>query len=182
VAGGVGATLTSAGETRHMGAELSLRGSLQEMGVLDGKDVFFRSALTFIPQAEYTGRRTSAISGFSGVSVSGNRLPYAPEWIAAAAVGYARGDWLTAQIEAQDTGPQFTDDLNTRPATADGQRGRMDGFTVINATVNVTPASGPVTVYATVKNLFDEVYIVDRSRGILPGAPRLVQVGLSYAF
>jgi outer membrane receptor for Fe3+-dicitrate len=33
-----------------------------------------------------------------------------------------------------------------------------------------------------VKNLFDELTIVDRSRGILPGPQRTFQAGLSYAF
>ena len=37
-------------------------------------------------------------------------------------------------------------------------------------------------LYFTVKNLFDEQYIVDRTRGILPGAPRLIQVGLKQNF
>jgi outer membrane receptor for Fe3+-dicitrate len=32
------------------------------------------------------------------------------------------------------------------------------------------------------KNLFDEQYIVDRTRGILPAAPRLIQVGLKQNF
>ena len=33
-----------------------------------------------------------------------------------------------------------------------------------------------------VKNLFDELYIVDRTRGILPGSPRLVQAGVRLRF
>ena len=37
-------------------------------------------------------------------------------------------------------------------------------------------------VYFTVKNLFDDEYIVDRTRGILPGAPRLFQAGLKQNF
>ncbi len=37
-------------------------------------------------------------------------------------------------------------------------------------------------IYFTVKNLFDEEFIVDRTRGILPGAPRLVQADLKQNF
>jgi Fe(3+) dicitrate transport protein len=33
-----------------------------------------------------------------------------------------------------------------------------------------------------VKNLRDELFIVDRTRGILPGSPRLVQMGVRFAF
>ena len=34
----------------------------------------------------------------------------------------------------------------------------------------------------TTKNLQDELFIVDRTRGILPGSPRLVQAGVKFAF
>jgi Fe(3+) dicitrate transport protein len=33
-------------------------------------------------------------------------------------------------------------------------------------------------LFAAVKNAFDRTSIVDRSRGILPGSPRLVQAGV----
>jgi Fe(3+) dicitrate transport protein len=33
-------------------------------------------------------------------------------------------------------------------------------------------------VFAAVKNLFDNDYIADRTRGIVPGTPQLVQAGL----
>ena len=38
------------------------------------------------------------------------------------------------------------------------------------------------TVFVTGKNLFDKDYITDRTRGILTGMPRLVQVGVRYDF
>jgi Fe(3+) dicitrate transport protein len=38
------------------------------------------------------------------------------------------------------------------------------------------------TLFLTVKNLRDELFIVDRTRGILPGSPRLVQMGVKFAF
>lgn len=183
VAGGVGATLTSAGETRHAGAEASVRGSLREIGVMDGADdVFFRGALTWVPEAEFIGSRFSNIAGFGGVSVTGNRLPYAPEWIASAAVGYERGDWLTLQAEVQHTGEMFTDDLNTVAPSANGQRGLIENATIWNFAANVSPDAGRTTLYVTVKNAFDEIYIVDRARGILPGAPQLWQAGVRVAF
>jgi len=39
-----------------------------------------------------------------------------------------------------------------------------------------------VVAFATVKNVFDELVLVDRTRGLLPGMPRLVQVGLQRDF
>ena len=39
-----------------------------------------------------------------------------------------------------------------------------------------------LTLFATVKNVANKTYIVDLIRGILPGSPRLVQVGGSVRF
>lgn len=182
VAGGVGATLTSAGETRHTGAEASLRYSLREAGLMQADDVYFRTALTWVGEAEFVGTRFSNISGFGGVSVTGNRLPYAPEWIASAAIGYTRGEWLNLQAEVQHTSEMFTDDLNTIAPIANGQRGLIDDATILNLAANFTPGGGETTFFVTVKNATDELYIVDRARGILPGAPRLWQAGVSVEF
>jgi Fe(3+) dicitrate transport protein len=182
VAGGVGATLTSAGETRHSGAEASARLSLRDLGVMETDDIYVRSAVTYVAEAEFAGARFSNISGFGGVSVSGNRLPYAPEWIVSAALGYARGEWLNLEAEVQHTGEMFTDDLNTVAPIANGQRGLIDEATIFNVALNVRPGGGDTAFFVTVKNATDELYIVDRARGILPGAPRLWQAGVNWAF
>lgn len=182
VAGGVGATLTSAGETRHSGIEATARFSLRDAGVMQSDDLYLRTAITWVGEAEFVGTRFSNISGFGAVSVSGNRLPYAPEWIVSAAVGYEWGDWLNIQAEVQYTGEMFTDDLNTIAPTANGQRGLIDDSTIVNLAANYTPGGDDVTYFVTVKNAFDELYIVDRARGILPGAPRLLQAGVSLRF
>lgn len=182
VAGGVGTTLTSAGETRHTGIEFSLNGSLRDMGVMDANDIFFRTAVTWLAEADFEGRRFSGISGFSTTSVSGNRLPYAPEWIASAAIGYARGDWFEVQAEVQYTGDMFSDDLNTVAPVANGQRGLIPDAAIFNLAANLRPFGDRTTLFVTVKNVFDELYIVDRARGILPGAPRLAQAGVRVSF
>jgi Fe(3+) dicitrate transport protein len=152
------------------------------MGVMQTDDVFFRTALTYLAQAEFTGRRNSNVSGFSAVSVGGNRLPYSPEWIASAAVGYALGDVAEFQLELQHTGDQFTDDLNTTAPTVDGQRGKIESATILNFTLNATPFDNGAGIFFAIKNITDELTIVDRSRGILPGAPRLVQAGFTHRF
>ncbi len=193
-AGGIGATLTSAGETLQQGFELLLRGSLREAGHLAQDDVYFRTAVTYLPTAEFEGTRFSTVPGFNCpgvvppvpgptcVLVTGNRLPYAPEWLISAAVGYDWNERVSAEIEAQYTGAMVTDDLETIPVTADGQRGRIESALIWNATVNVDIPDTPLTAYVTIKNVFDEVYVVDQTRGMLPGAPRMVQAGISVKF
>jgi Fe(3+) dicitrate transport protein len=106
-------------------------------------------------------------------------LPYAPEQMATVGIGYAHAA-LDLRLDAVRTSDQFTDDLNTVTPTPDGQRGLISGYTVWNAAANYTVRR--TTLFVSVKNLFDELFIVDRTRGILPGAPRLVQAGVKLGF
>ena len=178
LAGGVGATLTNGGATLHQGLEL--RAQVDSAPITrSAHDVYLRLSYTYLPVSKFTGQRFSNISGFGSVSVSGNRLPYAPEHVAVIGAGYSHAAF-DGRIEAVTTSHQFTDDLNTLDPTADGQRGLIDSHTVWNAALNYTLRQS--TLFVTVKNLFDELYIVDRTRGILPGSPRLVQAGVRLRF
>jgi len=181
VAGGLGATLTNAGETLHQGFELSAR---VDTGVLRGSrhNFYTQVAYTFLPTAEFAGARLSSIPGFTTVSVTGNRLPYAPERLLNATVGYSHPFGLNALVESVTVSQQFGDDLNTVAATPDGQRGIIPGYTVWNATVNYSREEWHSTFFVSIKNLLDRTYIVDRTRGILPGYPRLLQAGVKYTF
>lgn len=183
VAGGSGAELTSAGETLHQGLELLFRGSMRDAGWMqDGNDVYARLATTYVFDSNFEGTRFSGVSGFGAVSVSGNRLPYAPEWLIAAAIGYEWGDFASFEVEAVYTDDMFTDDLNTVAVIANGQRGLIEDVLVWNATINVDIPDTPFTVFATGKNLTDELYVVDRARGILPGNKQSFQFGVIYNF
>jgi Fe(3+) dicitrate transport protein len=181
VAGGIGATLTNAGETLHQGAEFSGKAALR--GLLPSRHtVSLRSAYTWIPVARYSGDRFSAVPGFGNIRITGNRLPYAPENLLTSGLSYAHASGVNALVECVYTGFQFGDDLNVRGGTPDGQRGALPGNAIWNATLNVPLESWRTTLFFTIKNLGDRLVIVDRSRGILPGLPRLVQFGVRYAF
>ncbi|MEW6126422.1 MAG: TonB-dependent receptor [Acidobacteriota bacterium] len=181
LAGGVGAALTNAGETLHQGFEFSTR--LDTGTILKSRhNIFLSSAYTFLPTAKFTGRRFSNVSGFTNVLITDNRLPYAPEHLLNFTVGYSSPVGLNTFIEAVRVNRQFGDDLNTINPTADGQRGLLPGYTVLNATANYNVESWRTTFFVTAKNLADKLYIVDRSRGILPSSPRLIQAGLKFRF
>lgn len=176
LAGGVGATLTNGGETLQQGVEGSV--FLEAAPLLKTThDAWLRVAVTWLPTAEFQGTRTSSVSGFGSVSVSGNRLPYAPERLLTASAGYRHPAGVGASLEAVYTGAQYGDDLNTVAPSADGQRGLIPAYTLWNATVDLDVPKWRTTFFVAVKNLFDETAIVDRSRGILPSIPRLVQAG-----
>ncbi len=197
VAGGSGATLTSAGRTRHRGTELSGR---IDFGVLahSSSSVWLSAAWTWLPTARFEGERFAFIGTggsdivgkvYAGqdagntrqqVSVTGNRLPYAPHHLLTAAAGWAHPAGLELQLEVVYTGRQHSDPANTSVLVADGQQGPISGFTVFNAAASWRFPFG-TAVFGTVKNLFDRTYVVDRTRGLLPGGPRLVQAGVSQA-
>lgn len=167
-----GSTPLSQGEALFEGVEIDAKGAW-------ANGLFGRAALTWLPEAEQTSAFRNVATGAT-VGVEGRRQPYTPEHTLTAALGYEKGAF-NAEIEAQYVDEQYSDFANTAAPTADGQRGEIDAYTVVNAAVNYRfdPAwSG----FVTVKNLADRTYIVDRTRGIQVGMPRLVQAGVKYMF
>jgi Fe(3+) dicitrate transport protein len=116
------------------------------------------------------------------VSVSGNRLPYAPEQLLTLTAGAELPSGLTIQLEGVYNDAMFTDDLNTVAVTANGQQGLMPSFTIWNATLNYALPDTGWTFFVAAKNLTDEVYVADMTRGMIPGSPRLVQGGVNFRF
>lgn len=181
LAGGVGSTLTNGGSTLHQGFEIS--GKVDAGALFKRQTNFYlRAAYTYLPVAKFTGIRSSNVAGFSSVSVTGNRLPYAPRQLLTAEVGYSHPGGIDALLESVYVSSQFGDDLNTINPSPDGQRGVIPSHVVWNATANHNVERIRSTFFITVKNLFDKAYIADRSRGILPGTPRLLQVGVKFRF
>lgn len=181
VAGGLGAVLTNGGATLHQGFEVAGR---MDTGAMLGSrhNLYVRAAVTHIPVARFSGVRFSSVPGFDKVSVSGNRLPYAPRNLVNVTVGYVHPLGLETIAESVVTGPQWADDLNTIDATPDGQRGKIPVQSIVNATINYPLESFGSTFFVSVKNVFDRTFIVDRSRGILPSSSRLIHAGLKFQF
>ena len=167
-----GSTALSEGKALFEGIELSANGQY-------ASGLFSRLAYTWLPNAEQETAFKNVATG-AAVGVAGNRQPYAPEHTLTAAVGYEY-DALRGEVEAQYVGEQYSDFANTEAPTADGQKGRIASYTIYNASLNyaVTPKA---SAFLTGKNLTDKTYIVDRTRGIQVGMPRLVQVGMKFKF
>lgn len=199
LAGGTGATLTSAGRTLHQGLEVAAR--LDGAGLFgSSNNVYLRGAYTYLPTARFEGSRfvyvgtggsdvagkiydvQDASGSRTQVNVTSSRLPYAPKHLVSATLGFAARFGLDTRLEAVYVGPQFGDALNTSVLVADGQQGRIGGYTIWNAAVNYTLAPLKTTLFVTAKNLLDKVYVVDRVRGIIPGSPRLIQAGFTQPF
>ncbi|MBX9963121.1 MAG: TonB-dependent receptor [Burkholderiales bacterium] len=181
-----GTTPLSQGEALFQGLELAGR-----IGAASG--VYSNIALTWLPIAEQTTAFTQVAGGAAILgSRTGNRLPYAPKHQATASLGYMTASGFDVNVEAVYVGEQFSDFANIDNAagsgllTSDqqrsGQYGVIDSYTVFNAAINYRIKQYSTTVFLAVKNIADDVYIVDRTRGILPGMPRLIQAGLRYDF
>lgn len=181
LAGGVGAVLTNGGETLHQGIEAGANGEWRGLGGTS-HGIYVAAAVTWLPIARFEGVSNSSVAGFGSVSVSGNRLPYAPRLTQTYTVGYRHRRGLDVQLESQSVGAQFGDDLNSTAPSADGQRGRIDAYTYWNATASAPVFRTSGRVFVALKNLTDATFIIDRVRGILPGHPRLIQVGTSWRF
>lgn len=195
VAGGIGATLTNAGRTQHRGAEVATQIDLLDAvtGRDDNQDITFDFNYTWIAQADFKGTRNSSLGASAllpgeppTLSVSGNRLPYSPEHLLTAGIGYAnRAFWIgpfNARLETQCVSDQFADDRNTVIPTPSGQRGIVRGWCMLNASVNQHVKKINTTFFFTGKNMLDHDAIVDRSRGIYPSLPALWQAGAKWTF
>jgi Fe(3+) dicitrate transport protein len=179
-----GSTPLATGQTRYEGAELLARAEFAPL--LDSShNPFVELAYTWLPTADQESAFIRVDNGTAVTgSVAGNRLPYAPEHLVTAALGYKHYAGFDTRLEAVYVGSQYADFANTRDAAANGngQVGEIGGYTVWNLALNYTVPRTRFGVFATAKNLLDKTYIVDRTRGILPGAPRLVQAGVEYTF
>jgi Fe(3+) dicitrate transport protein len=178
-----GNTPLATGETLYVGAELSGRADFAPLLGMR-QDVYLRGSFMWLPTAEIESQFIKVSDGLpvAATDVTGNRLPYAPEYLANVALGYNHSSGFNGEIELVYVGEQFGDFANTVAPSADGQLGLIDSYTLVNLALNYTVKQWGLTAFFAVKNIMDEDYIADRTRGILPGTPRLYQAGLKYEF
>src|SRR5690606_13088515 len=167
--GGVGATQTNAGKTLHRGLEGGLGFDL-------GSGWSIATNATWVPTAKYNSTKIVA-----GADRNGNRLPYAPKLTTNVALNYKMGG-LKTSLSAHHLSSQLVDPENTVVESADGRRGEIPAYTVWNLSANYSVGK-QVTVFGTVRNLFDRKYINSRNPdGIFPGVERNFEVGMTYKF
>ena len=188
-----GTTPLATGQALYQGIELFGR---QDFGALFDSDhnIYFQAAYTWVGTAEMTSEFNclavdgaiprACLDGKVPGAQEGNRMPYAPKHTLTSTIGYSHPSGFDLHLETVFVGEQFSDFANTPAAAADGngQLGKIDGYVVLNlaTTYHVKPLN--TDLFVSLKNLLDEEYIVDRTRGILPGSPRLVQAGFKVNF
>ncbi len=166
---------------------------------------YLQIAYTWIPTAESTapfhclpksdGTPQSSVSCPNGDvygSEAGKRLPYAPENLLTATLGYSHHSGFDAHFEAVFVDQQYADFMNLQSGAdhpngansieaKSGQYGKISDYVIVNFATSYQVTKG-LKLYASLKNMLDNEYMVDRVRGILPGSPRLVQAGFKYEF
>lgn len=157
---------SNAGKTEHRGMEFMLGYELGGGFSLD-------TNATWVPTSE-----------FKSGDNAGNRLPYAPKFIANLALNYQL-EQLTAAISAHHRGEQYGDPTNRTdiPANAAGGiwGGLMPSYTVLDLTAQYNLADN-VSVFGAVKNLTDKRYITGLRQGIYVGPERSFELGVRYQF
>lgn len=172
----------SEGEALFQGVELSGRADL---GLILGSahNPFLELAYTSVPTARTEKAFTRVDNGTTVAgSAKGKRLPYAPKNLFTSTLGYSHPVGFEARMEAVFVDEQFSDFASTQDPDGSGLVGVIDDSTVWNATMNWRLPGSKWTVFAATKNLTDKDYIVDRTRGIQTGQPRIVQGGVEYEF
>ena len=168
--GGTGSGLLNGGSTVHKGIEAAYRLNISSLFKTSSKIVLSNN-LTFV-QAYYTGERFKK-SGTETININGNTTPYAPAYFHNASLNVELPFGLGILLSANFTGKQYTDELNTVAATADGRNGLLSAYKVFDANLYYRIPKAATTLSFTVKNLSDERYIVSkRPQGIRVGLPR----------
>lgn len=188
IAAGNPAGAVNAGKSLHQGLEFLATGDTRAAGLTEGWALTGRIAWTWLADAKFAANRCELLAGSAAmapcdageVNVRGRRLPYAPEHTITAMLGFDAGP-IRAEAEYVYVASQFGDNLNTVAISANGQRGQIPSYGIWNVALN-WDVGDRLTLFATVKNVANKTYIVDLIRGILPGSPRLVQVGGSVRF
>ncbi len=173
-AGGTGTSdLFNGGAARVLGVELSANADLAQP--LGGLRLPARLAYTFT-DAEFRNAFESEFEPWGTVAV-GDALPYVARHQATASLG---AEWSRYGVETRAfyVGPMRTE---AGQGTIPDDRA-IDAHLVVDLAADVFVGRG-ATVFASVRNAFDEVYLAARQpAGLRPGLPRTVIVGLRTSF
>ncbi|EMR13700.1 TonB-dependent receptor [Methylophaga lonarensis MPL] len=159
-------TQSNAGETRHYGLEAAV-------GIELGAGFSVDANATWVPYSKFR----------SGDN-RGNRLPYAPKYLANLALNYDQGKF-SSTLAVHHRGEQYGDPTNLKEIPANAAvgiwGGLMPSYTVYDLFVQYS-FTEDFKVRGAVKNLTDKRYISGLRQGIYRGAERSFEVGLDYRF
>ncbi|HEY0769502.1 MAG TPA: hypothetical protein VGD31_04150, partial [Sphingobacteriaceae bacterium] len=117
------------------------------------------------------------------VNVKNYQLPYSANLMMWNALGMELVNGFGFRISGNYIGDQFTDELNTETASANGRIGKLDSRYVIDANAYYNIPKTKAAINIAVKNLTDQRYITTRRpEGIRVSLPRMFTAGLEVSF
>ncbi|MEK7352224.1 MAG: TonB-dependent receptor, partial [Nitrospirota bacterium] len=165
--------LVNAGKTLHEGIESSVNLEWGE---------FWTPLEGFASRANVTLLRPKSLSG----ATAGKDLTLAPRMTLYGSVGYYHPSGASIELDALYVARQFTDLANTVEENALGTVGAMPSYTLSSLRFNYAPPKSRWAVFAGIRNLFDESFIVNRTsgsfNGLQPGEIRNFYGGVSMKF
>jgi len=163
----------NAGKSIHQGMETGFR--------IDS-DKLFNTENNFYITTSYT--YTDAYFGSNVPTaeiIKGNRLPYTPEHLVNANIGFASPWGLDIRFGVQGVSQQFSDNDNTILASDDGQRGIIPSYTIFNVSANYQVANN-INIFMNGYNLGNKNYVASRIDGIQPGQGFQMIGGIKWTF
>jgi iron complex outermembrane recepter protein len=120
-----------------------------------------------------------AVPDAAGVDLTGKYLPQVPKHRGTFQATFTHPDLVTVSFDAEFSGRQFDDDLNTArilPNVPDKTEIGLPGYAMVNLTAS-RGITRQVSAFFGVQNLFDTVYYVG-TNPTTTGTPRLINGGI----
>ena len=180
-------SFTHAGDSLNRGVEFGLRFDLGEFRG-ESHNPYLSFNLTHLSKARFESDLLVPLFDPGAEetevfqNVRGNRLPYAPEFLASMNLGFEHPAGWNARLGVVHVSGQFSDALNTVSPSPNGQSGRIPAYTVLNASINYNLPAIDATVYLSGTNVTDETYLISRVNGAFAGMPRQVTAGAKIRF
>jgi len=165
-----GAELVDGGPTRVFGAETS---------AVFGLGALFKWLTIVDVGARYTFARATFVGGPNG----GRLLPYAPLHNLSTNLDVEHPSGLGGQLAYTHTSDQYSDLANTMAVDASGRAGLLGARNIVDLTAHYKHAPTGLAFRVTVKNAFDDVYVISRRpEGIFPSGFRQVTFGVRWTY
>ena len=179
--GNVNATgLVNGGQTLHKGIEAGIK---LDFGKISGSKNSYTVETNFTLQnSVYKSNRFIPINGIP-VNVKDNALPYSANVMVWNALGMNLQNGFGLRIVGNYIGSQYTDEVNTTTAAANGRIGELKSRYIIDLNTFYRIPKTNANLNISVKNLSNKRYIsTRRPEGIRVSLPRLVTAGFEINF
>lgn len=168
------------GQTMHKGIEAGFKFDFGK--IIGSKSSYTVESSLTLQNSVYSTDRFVSVSG-KAVNVKNNTLPYAANVMIWNAVGMNLLNGFGFRLSGNYIGKQFTDEINSITASANGRTGQLRSRYIIDANAFYRIPKTNASLNIAVKNLSNERYIsTRRPEGIRVGLPRLVTAGFEINF